>query len=226
MEWCWVLDIGLVAVLVLSAVVCAYKGFFNAVYKLCAFFLTIMIVSFVANPAAELVMESPAGVRIHDAVYQKLEYAVPKASENRLTEQEKEDGGDAPAIETNPMRMIGIPDYIAGDVIPKSINSIAQNTAYSVVKVLTCVVLFIAVRFLIFLIFALLGLVCKLPVLKQMNMFLGGVVGLLNGLIMVYVLCGAVMLCVGIKTDIAQMINNTYLFKYFYNNNIIMNMII
>ena len=217
-----ILDVLVLAVLLLSTVMSAKAGFFRSIYKLGVFAITIMIVMFFANTVTDFVMDSPVGVKVYEAVHQKLETAVP-LSQDQQKNIEADDNADQKDInKTNPMRMIGIPDTALGEVIPKSINSMAQNTAYCIVKVLTCIGLFIAVRLLLMLLFGLLDIACKLPVLSQANSLLGAACGFLNGLVLVFIICGVVMIFVGSKNDIVSVIDSTQIFKYFYNRNLLM----
>lgn len=217
-----ILDIIVLAVLIVSTVVSAKAGFFKSIYKLGVFAATIIIVMFFANTVTDFVMDSPVGIKVYEAVHEKLETAVPLSQDQQKEIESNEDVDKKDINSLNPMRMIGIPDTALGEVIPKSINSMAQNTAYCIVKVITCIALFILVRLLLMIVFAILNIACKLPVLNQANSLLGAACGFLNGLILVFVICGIVMIFVGSKNDIVSVIDSTQIFKYFYNRNILM----
>lgn len=91
-----------------------------------------------------------------------------------------------------------------------------------VIKIITAIGLFIVMKLLVMLLFMIIGTVFKLPLLSQVNSLAGGLIGLINAAIIVYIICAALSL----NADISGEIEKTMLLKHFYNNNFILNLFI
>lgn len=110
---------------------------------------------------------------------------------------------------------IGIGDYVGGAIAVMS------------VKALTFVVLFIIISIILNAIVTLLDLVARLPVLKQANRIGGFVIGLVIGVLLVWI--GALVLSFTISIqsteNIANLIESSILARIFYYNNPLQNFV-
>ena len=106
-----------------------------------------------------------------------------------------------------------------------SLSDTVANVAVTAVSaILFIILLIIGIK----LIFALLSCIVKLPVLKQFNSFLGGAMGLVNGVILCYVV-GAVVLFYFISSGngwVDQQLQQSLFGGYFYKNNLILNILV
>ena len=97
-----------------------------------------------------------------------------------------------------------------------------------ILKIVSILLLFAVVRVGVFLLLRLLDLLFKLPVLHGINSFLGMLIGAVNGLLIVFILCALLTLLV--PTDsmsaLGEVIDKTLLVKYFYNNNLLIELFI
>ena len=102
--------------------------------------------------------------------------------------------------------------FLSGMIRPKCIILI-RTAVFVLIFALVCVAVGVIAR--------LTKLLDKIPVIGKVNSFLGGICGLCEGLVMVFVVCLATRLAVSLSNGNAIMfnqatINSTFLFKKFY----------
>lgn len=122
-----------------------------------------------------------------------------------------------------------IPDSVNGDaLVNEPIHSAAQTIADSLVKAASKaaagIVLFLLLRVVMTILYHALNIASRLPVITNVNHLLGGILSLICTLLAMYLVLGAAAV---FFTDSAftELIRNTYLVKYFYNNNILLQLI-
>ena len=94
-----------------------------------------------------------------------------------------------------------------------------------VIRAVVGVMLFIGIRIIMGAVYRILRAVSRLPVIKGANRLIGGLLGLINYMFVVYAVLAVISLIV-VKDGAGQsIIEQTYLAKYFYNNNILLNLI-
>lgn len=105
---------------------------------------------------------------------------------------------------------------------------ITDAVTLMILKVISMILVFLLVRIFVFLLLKLLESLFQLPGLKTINKTLGAVLGIINALLFVYIICGAVSLFTPAEklVGIEEMVKSTYLLKYFYENNILMSLFI
>lgn len=189
-----VLDAILVLIFVIFFALMAKKGFVKALYGLAGNIIAIMLTLVFINPASEALLKTPVG----EAVSGRVSEAIVEIGIEKLQES-------IPFIES----LVNTGD-------------IENSISIFVIKIIAVVGLFIIMKLLVMLIFMLIGTVFKLPLLSQVNSFAGGIVGLINAAIIVYIICAALSL----NANISEEIEKTMLLKHFYNNNFILNLFI
>ena len=81
-------------------------------------------------------------------------------------------------------------------------------------------------KLILYLVFMLIEGIFSLPMLNGANRLLGGCIGLLSGIVLIYILCGVLSLNVSNSVEIREIIDKTYIVKYFYDYNILMNLFV
>jgi hypothetical protein len=132
---------------------------------------------------------------------------------------------------------LGLPDFISKN-IEKSLTEMSEirNNVMEVItdalslltmKIIALLILFIVVKVIVFLALKILESLFSLPGLKTVNRGLGAGIGIVNALLIVYIICGVLNLFVPMDKmpAIQETINSTYILKYFYNNNILLSLI-
>ena len=110
----------------------------------------------------------------------------------------------------------GLKDTLLSGIIRPNCIIIIRTIVFVLIFALVCAGVGIAAR--------LTKILDKIPVLGKVNSFLGGLLGLCEGLVIVFVVCLATRLAISLSDGNAIMfnqatINSTYLFKLFYEVN-------
>ena len=132
---------------------------------------------------------------------------------------------------------LALPDFIS-DKIEKNLAEMSEirnnvmevitdSISLFILKILALLVLFIVVKLFVFLALKILESLFSLPLLKSVNTGLGAIIGIVNALLTVYIICGVLNLFVPMDkmSAVQEFVNSTYLIKYFYNNNILLSLI-
>ena len=137
-----------------------------------------------------------------------------------------EENGEAAMPET-------ITDYIGQKVDEASdsaketvVDSTAREVSLTIVKAGTWIALFIVARILLILLRFITSLIAKLPIIKQFDKLGGFIYGLLEGLIIVYVVLAIISFVSPMMSgDIANAIDNSTIGSMMYNNNLLLKII-
>ncbi len=129
-----------------------------------------------------------------------------------------------------------VESYITTEDLPAFIESSVRNVSENMSAAVSSLIIesAIAILFIVMLIAAvklvsfLATKIVKLPVLKQFDRFIGGLVGALNGVVVCYII-GALLIFVFAQYDnsfMSTQLDNSYISSYFFKNNMILNFII
>ena len=126
-----------------------------------------------------------------------------------------------------------ITDYIgqkvegaADDAKEAIADSTANEVAITIVKAGTWIVLFIVARILLIFLKFVTSLIAKLPVIKQFDKLGGIIYGVLEGLIIVYVLLAIIsFVSPMLNGNLASAIDESYVGSMMYNNNLLLKII-
>lgn len=196
------------------------KGFIKASETVVSLILTLCLMTS-ALPVFENFI---AGSALGESIGEKVEEAL-VAKEAEEPESEEEKSSILPSFLQDAV------DDKLEDIEEAKNNALlatAKETTRVIIQVISVILLFILVKLFIFLLFKILNIVSKLPGLNFVNRTLGAVMGIINATILVYFLCAilAVMIPAEASLPIREAIEDTYLTKYFYDNNMLMRLFI
>ena len=107
-----------------------------------------------------------------------------------------------------------------------TIEEISNAFAIKLIEVCVLLLLYIVIKIALRFILALTDIITKLPLIKQINKLGGTIYGVVKGVIMVYVILGVIYLVAPIMNkNVSSAINNSFITKNLYNNNIILKII-
>lgn len=107
-----------------------------------------------------------------------------------------------------------------------TIEEISNAFAIKLIEVCVLLILYIVIKIALRFILALTDIITKLPLIKQINKLGGTIYGVVKGVIMVYVILGVIYLIAPIMNkNVSSAINNSFITKNLYNNNIILKII-
>ncbi len=203
------LDIILVALVVIAFSIGHHRGFVKAVWKLIALVVTIVLVIALKQPAVEFLSGTELAKTINTKVTESIQ--IPQ-------------GGGVNVAEN-----LNLPEFMQVSVneqLTQSTTAINEAAAVSLtdifITVIACVALFILIRLLLMAAFMLINGVTKLPVIKGVNKLVGGLFAAVNMVFVIFILLALVSLFVPADSELFSVIDSTYIVKYFYNYNILL----
>ncbi|MBR4723178.1 MAG: CvpA family protein [Clostridia bacterium] len=223
-------------ILILAAILCIVfsmkKGFISASKSILALILTAVLFSSMQPQVLGILQSTAASDGIRNAVSKNISSAY----------QKKQLPEDADTTDTQNAEQIctslGFPSFMENS-IRKTVSGMTEikNNVMEVItdavtlmilKVIAMLLVFLLVRIFVFLLLKILESLFELPGLKMINKTLGAVLGVINALLLIYIICGAVSLFAPAEklTLIEETVKSTYLLKYFYENNLLMSLFI
>ncbi len=208
-----IVDLIIVAIIILAILIGMKKGLTVCLVNIFAVIIAIVVALAFCNPLAEFAITK---TEIGENVKQVIKNNIPMS-------------GTEINIQENKNLPQGIQEYInqttknINETKENSIDTIAEQLAKQVITVISFILIFILVRAILLIIKVVSKLINKLPILKQIDHIGGAVCGFIEGLVLVYVIFAGISMCApAIKnTKILTEINNSYIGKNMYNNNMV-----
>lgn len=223
-------------ILILGAIICIVismqKGFISASRKILALIITVLLWSSVQPTMLNMLQSTPASDAIRRMVSKNV-------SDSYKREELSEDIDTTETQETQiVVSSLGFPKFMKNS-ISKTVSEMSEikNNVMEVItdavtlmilKVISVILLALLVKIFVFLLLKLLEGLFELPGLKLLNRLLGAGLGIINALLLIYIICGAVSLFAPSEklVIIEETVKNTYILKYFYENNLLMTLFI
>ncbi len=205
-----IIDAILIGVIGLFTFIGYKQGLVKSAIKVLSFFIAIIISLILYKPISNIIIKN---TNIDDKIKSVI------IENTKLKEENNSEDTNSNIVKTNLSNKI-----IAG--ANDTVEEIANAFTIKLIEIIVILLLYIIVRIILKFITALSDLITKLPVLKQINETGGAVYGFAKGIIIIYVILGIIYLASPIiKNNIFKEIDNTYITKYIYNNNILLTLI-
>ena len=204
-----ILDVVIVAIIALSVYSCYKKGLVNLAVGLIAVVGAIVLSVMFYKPITNVVIENT-----------ELDEMI----ENTLNETFGEQ-----------VKFLGIANYLEteADNLVNGTNNEAEYVGASVmadatVSLIVFIAIFIIVRVALFALTFVADAITSLPILKQLDDVGGILYGLLKALLIIYVALAIASIVVSLTGNaaISDAISSSYVTKFFYENNIILNILL
>lgn len=226
----YILDAILVVVVLFCIITSLKKGFIKASKNVITLILTVTLLASMQGVMLSALENSPLGDNIKKMV-----------SENVTKTYQKEQlPENTDTTDTQQSLMIcealPLPDFLA-ESIEKSIMEMSEikNNVMEVItdsitllimRIIAMLMLFVLVKIFVFLAIKILDSLFGLPGLRTVNKSLGAIIGIVNAMLVVYIVCGLVSLFTPMQhlAAVDSTIGSTFLLKYFYNNNLLLSL--
>ena len=209
-------DICLAAIFVAAFVYWHNKGLIKSVWKIAALAATIILVMLLKDPVANYIGQTKVAENINNSLSQVI--TVPPGGGVNIAENL-----NLPEVIQDKLQ-IGIDSSLStADAIK---NAAANALTGAVINIGVSVVLFILIRLILMVVYIIVDSLVKLPVLKGTNKFLGGLLGVINILFIVFLALMLLAMYAPSDSGLYGIINNSYLVKFLYNNNILLKLFI
>ena len=209
-----ILDIILVAIIAINVFICYKKGLVKLAVGLIAVLVSVILAVLLYKPVSNIIINNTE-------LDEKIKSAITENFVNaEETTEETEDNGFMKYIEK----------YVE-DPINKTKNEIVIEAsgviATKLIDIIAMVSIFIVARLVLILLTFVTDMITSLPILKQFNELGGILYGLIKALLIIYVLLAIAFFIVYTtgSTGLADAIANSFITKFFYNNNLLLSIL-
>lgn len=209
-----ILDIIIVAIIALNVYLCYKKGLVNLAVGLIAVFAAIILSVLLYKPVTNIIIENTQfDETIKKAITENFTPDVPEGAQVGYT-------GILSYLETE-----------VGNAVNKTQNEVvyesAEAIAIKVINLISFIVIFTVVRVALFALTFIADAITSLPILKQLDDVGGILYGFVKALLIIYVVLAVVFFIANLTavTTISEAISSSYITKFFYENNILLNII-
>ena len=215
-----VVDLIALLIIVVYALIGFFRGFSEFLFQVISLLITIGVVFFAYKPVANVVMDTQLDEKIYSVVYENLANTPIAEGEEISTENTNMSEGIVSTIN----------GYIAEakeNAEQNVLEFVSNKIAIIVVYAITAVALFVIVHLVLFFIRIALDIMGSMPLLREGNQVLGLVIGVVKGILLVYLLLA---LASGLSPILSQFgiidaIESSKVSSILYNNNIIIDII-
>ncbi len=198
-------DIVVSVIIIAAYVIGSRRGLVKTVWNAVSWIAAVAAVFLLIQPAVEVVQKMPIADNLNAKIYTMM--------------QEKP--------EESIQRESAMPKFMTENT--DIIDSISEKTAEDItaltLKIAVGLSLFIIMKIVLLILFAVINAISKLPFVNSTNKLLGGLLGVVNIMFVIYALCAAITLMTD-NEEILGIINSSYVIKYFYDNNILMQLML
>lgn len=198
-------DIVVSVIIIAAYVIGSRRGLVKTVWNAVSWIAAVAAVFLLIQPAVEVVQKTPIADNLNAKIYTMM--------------QEKP--------EESIQRESAMPKFMTKntDIIDSISEKTAEDITALVLKIAVGLSLFIIMKIVLLILFAVINAISKLPFVNSTNKLLGGLLGVINIMFVIYALCAAITLMTD-NEEILGIINSSYVIKYFYDNNILMQLML
>lgn len=210
-----ILDLIIIAIIAVNVYLCYKKGLVNLAVGLIAVVAAIILSVILYKPVTNIIVENTD---------------FDETLKNTIVETFTPEGADGSQV-----RYVGILSYLEtelGNVVNETQNEVVYETAnvmaVKIINLIVFIAIFTVVRVALFALTFVADAITSLPILKQLDDVGGILYGFVKALLIIYVVLAIVSVVVSFmnNTAISELIENSYITKFFYNNNLILNILL
>lgn len=201
----FVIDI-IVILIFLACMFLGYKrGLTGVIIKVVSFVLSIVISLILFKPISAIIID-------HTDIYNNLSNSIKVT----IQEDEKEEKNNS----EKPNVMLDSINEKIEETEEDATTAIANNVAEIIINIIVLVILFIVIRIILFFIRFIFSAITELPIIKQIDKLGGFIYGLLEALLIVFVIL-AVISFIDIP-ELQLAIKTSIITSFLYNNNLLL----
>lgn len=235
MELRIILDVAIIAVFIVCIGVSVKAGMVKSSKNILSLIITAVIITTSHAYLAAWLSTSGIGNKINEQMSLAVEKRYNEALYGTSSDTENKNDGAEIGGKNNENKELSLIDRLLADK-SEQIQSAQDNLKAAVTKQLTdtvlsllaVILLYIAVRIILFLLFKILGLVFELPLLRSVNKLAGGLIGIANALFVIWVLSAASLLLLpgDMSAVLNEAVQKSIIAKYFFENNMLLKLFI
>lgn len=212
-----IIDIILIALIVLGVFFGYKKGMVGILVGVASLILSIILAFVLQGPVSEYLYSTPVGTSIESKVTEFV---------NDTLSSESNENADS---EDNTKKENDFFSKVIQDATNSedTVKEASKNITMFILKGITFIGIFILVRIICYILQMILNVVFDLPILHSVNKFGGMAINLVATLLKLWILLAAIQLISSVVAIdfITNLINQSYLTKLLYENNILLNIL-
>ena len=202
-----VADIVLIAIITVFVIVGSVRGLVKTLFGLGSIVLSIILSLTLYPMVSDALAESKVGAIVQESVSNLL-------GQNEQT-----------AIVTESES--ALPEFVQNTIdnaAQQTAQALSETVTDAALNIISMLVVFVLVKILLWIIAKILDLATKLPVIHGCNKLLGGVLGCVSGVLIVYLLLGFLTFTTLLNTtsDFGRTVQNSLILSQMYENNILL----
>lgn len=217
-----VVDLVIIAILLLCIFIGYKRGLTGSLIKILSFVLALVIALILFKPVSSFVVNNTkVDDKIKDSIVQIF---INQESETQESEEEKEETTVAQPIMNYMNEQV---EKSTAQVKSDAVNSVAIQISVLIIDIGVIILLFIIARILLIFVKAITNLITKLPVIKQFDELGGIVFGVVQALVIIYIILAIISVIAPIIGNyaITTLIGQSYIGSILYNNNLLLEII-
>ena len=210
-----IVDLIIVGILVLCIFLGYKRGLTGSLLKIVTFLLALVIAFILFKPVSNFIINNT-----------KLDENLESSIKSMFLEVEENDtSSNMPTAMTDYINKV-IEDA-ADDAKTAVVETAARDVAISIINLGVVIVVYIIARIILIFVKGIASLITKLPVIKQFDKLGGIIFGLLKALVIIYVILAIISFVSTVITDsgVIDAINQSFIGKGMYNNNILLEIV-
>lgn len=220
----FIIDIIIIAVIALCTFLGYKKGLIKLAVGILGFFLAIIIALVLYTPISNFIINN---TNVKDNIKNAISDTVKSYVIKEESAEGKEKQQESKVMVT----------YIDGIVAKQKemivtgekelIDTVSDNVAVNIIRIGVALAVFIISKLTLIFINVFADLIGKLPIIKQFNKVGGTIYGVIQGILIVYIVFAVISLIAPMlnNTDFLEQINNSLIGNMVYNNNIILKLL-
>ena len=210
-----ILDLIIIAIMLLNIYICYKKGLVKLAVGLIAVIASIILALVFYKPVSNLIVKN---TEIDDKIKTSI---IENFTTNEITTNEENEDN---------LMMEYIQHYV-DDTVNKTKNEIVTEAAgiisAKVIDIGSMIGIFIIARLILIVLTFISDIITDLPLIKQFNDIGGILYGIVKALLIIYVILAIAFFIIYVSgnTTLETAIANSYITKFFYNNNILIEII-
>lgn len=214
-----IIDLIIVAIIALCIFIGYRKGLTGCLIKIVSFVLALVIAFILFKPVSNLIINN---TNWDENLEQSIkETFLKEKDENR----EKENAQSMPDVIMQHINETV--ENAADDAKNAIVESTARNVAVTIINIAVAILLFIVAKILLLLVKGLASLLTRLPIIKQCDKVGGIIYGLLQSLIIIYIVLAIISFFSSMlsETEFISELQKSYIGSVMYNNNLLLKII-
>ncbi len=217
-------DISVLVIIAIFTIIGVRNGFLYSVFRLLSYILSVIFAIKFYPVLSAMLQKTIIYSNIKTAVINGItkQQTAGGLSLQERTAQSIVDGLKLPGfLKESILRNVGEKDILG---VQKITDAIGSEVATLVINILSMILIYIIIRFGLIFVKVIIKAISKIPVFKQLDKAGGLVLGAIEGIFIVYIICALLVLFSAFPkfSKAIDFVQNSQFASYFYQNNFIM----